>query len=142
RRAVRTDLRVGMPLVVDHLVLVRDRAVAFAILAHQILHAAVGAGRDLPLELQIEVVERVDRDDVAAALPALRRRDVFQPTVLHDPAVLWKRGLLEAAPAVRRLAVEEEPVARGLAGERGARKNDRDETEELGAHRSSLFTPM
>src|SRR5205814_1862151 len=44
--AVGPDLRVGMPLVVDHLVLVRTRPAP--ILGDEILHAAVAAGRDLP----------------------------------------------------------------------------------------------
>ena len=139
---MRADLRVGMALVVDHLVLVRDGAAAAAIFADEILHAAVRAERDPPLELQIEVVERVDRDDVAAALAALRRRDVLEPTVLHDPAVVGKRGLLEAAPAVRRLAVEEEPLTRRLAGERCGGEDDDGEADELAAHAILPFAPM
>src|SRR6185295_6570087 len=63
--AVRPDLRVRVPHVVDDLILVRDRSAP--ILGDEILHTAVRAGRDLPFELEIEIIERLDRDDVAAA---------------------------------------------------------------------------
>src|SRR5205814_4892520 len=121
--AVGPDLRVGMPLVVDHLVLVRDRPAA--ILGDEILDAAVAAGRDLPLEAEIEVVEGVDGDDVAAALRVLTAAGlVDQPAILHDPAGRRKRRFLEAAPAGGRLTVEQRALARGLRSESGGCRDE------------------
>ena len=116
---MRSDLRIGMALVVDHLIFVGDRAVA--ILGHEVFHAAVGAEGDLPFELQIEIVEGVDGDDVAAALRVGPFGNVLQPTVLDDPAFVGKRRLLETAPPGRRLAVEERPRAEGGLSGRGVR---------------------
>ena len=127
-----------MARVVDHLVLVRDRT--FAIFGHEVLHAAVAARRNLPLELQIEVVEGVDGDDVAAALGVFAfRGEMFDPAVLDDPALGGKRRLLEAAPAGRGLAVEKQPFTRGLAGECRAGEQDDEQAEELAAHQTSTF---
>src|SRR5438093_2855236 len=115
--AVRSDAGVRVAGIVYHLVLVRDRTAA--ILGHEVFHAAVAAGRDFPFEPEIEIVERVDGDDVAAAGRVLALGGkVLEPSVLDHPSMLRKRGLLEAAPAVGGLAVEE----RTLPGNRLSRQ--------------------
>ena len=71
----RADLRVLVPLVVDDLVLVAERAADFraagpahrGVLGHEVLHAAVAAGLHLPREAQVEVGVGVGRDEVALA---------------------------------------------------------------------------
>jgi len=125
--------------VVDHLVLVRDRAAA--IFGHQVLDAAVAARRDLPLELEIEIVEGVDRDDVAAALRILPGGlPMFQPAIFDNPAAIRKRGLLEAAPAFGRLAVEQRSVGgNGLCGKTDDGENRQREGEEATSHSKRSF---
>jgi hypothetical protein len=104
-----------MAFVVYHLVLVCNRAAA--VFSDEVFHAAGGPGGDLPFELQIEIVERVGRDDVAAVLPG----KVFQPAVLNDPACFGERGLLETAPSGGRFAIEERVrYGRRLTGENRA----------------------
>src|SRR5262245_21562358 len=106
RLPVRTDLRVGVALVVDHLVLVADGG--GLVLEHEILDAAVASLRDLPLPAQVELREGVGGDDVALTLgvPLAGLRDRQQPA-LDLPARLFRVGFLVAAPALQCLAVEE-----------------------------------
>src|SRR4029450_3949233 len=92
--------------IVYHLVFVRDRSLA--ILRHEILHAAVGAGRDAPFESQIEVVEDVRGDDVAAVGRGLASaREMLEGMRLDDPPARGECRALEPAPAARGLAIEE-----------------------------------
>src|SRR5262249_55519802 len=108
------------------------------VLADQVLHAAVCAQGHLPLEAEVEIVEGVDRDDVAAALPF-----VLQPAVFDDPALIGERGFLEAAPSTRRLAVEERAFACGrLRAERGDAKDDSDERCRGSFHREPLHAAL
>jgi hypothetical protein len=104
--AVRANLGVGVPLVVDDLILVADcRAL---ILEDEVLHAAVGARRRLPFPAQVEVVVHLRADDVARAARVLavvgRQR---QRAVLDLPARLAGVGLLVAPPAGEGLPVEQ-----------------------------------
>src|SRR5258707_14341442 len=111
--AMGAHLGVRMTRVVEHLVLVRDRP--FAVLGDEILEAAVAARGDAPVEAQVEVGEALCGHDVSAPVRvAGPGRDVRERAVLHHPAVLGEVRLLEAAPARRRLAVEEEAPARLL----------------------------
>src|SRR6266536_1794139 len=63
RLAVRPDPGVGVPAVED-LVFMGDRTVAP--LGHEVLHAAVPARSDAPLETQVEIGEGVEGHDVTA----------------------------------------------------------------------------
>src|SRR5206468_9802012 len=114
-----------------------------AILGDQVFDAAVAARRNPPLELQIEVVERVDSNDVAGAAGILVvGGEALQPAILDDPAVLGERRLLEAAPPVGRLAVEELPLARPrLCGEHRARRGDQRQNEEAANSKESHVSP-
>src|SRR5438128_1512405 len=78
RLTVRPDQRVGMSGVVDDLVLVRNRTAP--IFGHEVLHAAVRALDHLPLELQVEVVEGVDGDDIAATIAIAAFGKLLQPS--------------------------------------------------------------
>ena len=69
RLPLRSDLRVGVPLVVDHLVLVADGRVH--VLEDEVLHAAVAAQRDLPVPGQLEVIVGLRRDQIARAARVL-----------------------------------------------------------------------
>src|SRR5262245_10034902 len=130
---VRSDQGVSMPGVVDDLVLVRDRTVS--IFGHEVLDAAVGAFHHLPLERQVEIVERVGGDDIAAAVAICAFGELFQPSILDNPAVIRKGGFFEAAPAVGRLAVEERALARrGLRRQRRARQCQRGEADQRTSH--------
>ena len=62
---MRADLRIRMPFIVQHLVLVTDRRVA--ILEHEVLEAAVASWRDLPFPRQFEDVVRLSGDHVERA---------------------------------------------------------------------------
>ena len=53
--AVRTDLRVRVPLVVDHLVFVADGGIL--VLEDEVLDAAVAPLGDLPLPAQVELLD-------------------------------------------------------------------------------------
>ncbi len=63
RLPMRADLRVGVPLIVDELVLVADGRIQ--VLEDEVLQAAVAALGDPPLPRQLEPVELSRRDDVA-----------------------------------------------------------------------------
>src|SRR4030095_9175451 len=114
RLAVWTDQRIGVLGIVDDLVLVRDWSVA--ILGHEVLDAAVPTGRDYPFEPELEIVERFDRDDVAAAgggrLPT--RRGMLEASGLDGPPALWEFSLLETAPPLRCRAIEQQAPTCGL----------------------------
>src|SRR5690606_22058187 len=75
--------------------------------------AAVAAGLDHPLEGELEVLELLDGHDVPGLADARER-------AIHDLPTLRHALLLVAAPAGRRLAVEEQPPAgRLLLGREG-----------------------
>src|SRR6266540_4825520 len=118
---MRANLRVGMPLIVDHLVFVGDWTIA--VFDDEILDAAVGAGRDRPLKRQLEVVECVDGDDVASALRVLpATRMVDEPSAFHGPSAGGEGLLLETAPTLRRYPVEQQTPAGLLFGRRELRR--------------------
>src|SRR5258706_1799974 len=93
--------------VVDHLVFVTDRLIAF--LGDEILDAIVGSGRNPPFPLQVKVVEFVRGDDVATA----NTRHLLEDPVLDYPPFVRKAVLLEAAPSIRRFAIKEQTPACG-----------------------------
>jgi hypothetical protein len=112
--AVAAELRVGMPLVVEDLVLAADGRTAAGFGAgagdgvevglDEILDAAVRARREFEIGDEFEIGETFARDDVAAGGGFLAV--VFQngeDTVFDDPAFGGKRLGAGAAPAVRGL---------------------------------------
>jgi len=71
RGAVRTVSCVRVSIVVENLIFETERGVAGGRvrrhrLGNVVLDAAIGAGRDLPLERELEVLERVEGHDVPA----------------------------------------------------------------------------
>src|SRR5689334_6025580 len=117
RLPVRPDLGVGVPLVVDQLVLVADRAVA--VLEHEVLQAAVAALRDAPVPRQLELPVRLGGDDVTrTARVGLVARGEAEEAVLRDPARAGGIGALVAVPAVEAGPVEEQRPAGLLLGGR------------------------
>ncbi len=115
--AVRPDLRVGMALVVDLLVLVADRRVH--VLQHEILQPAVAALAHAPFPAQLEAIEGRGGDDVALATRVLAIAGIDrQQPVHHFPSRADRVGALVGAPAVERRAVEEEDPAVLLLGSR------------------------
>ncbi len=129
-REVRRNLVVVAQGVVEHLILEAERRMVRRVRQRKLLgdvvfHAAVGAGRDLPLEGELEVAERVDRHQV----PAVRRltvRDLghlaagnLLDRAVHDaPMRRRNRVVPEPAPPFQRLPVEEQPPSRGSLGRR------------------------
>ncbi len=110
RLTVRSDFRIGMPLVVYELVLVADSR--WHIFEDEILQPAVAAFGDAPLPRQVESVELDRRDDIerATRVGAVAGIDGQQP-VFDLPPGAGGVGLLVAVPAVERLPVEEKNPA-------------------------------
>jgi hypothetical protein len=123
---VRPDLRVGVPLVVDHLVFVTDGA--RLVLHHEVLEAAVAPFGDLPLPFDVELIVGGVGDDVlgAAGVPGLAGGERDDP-VLDFPEGPGRVGLLVATPAVQGLAVEQglEAVALRAQGHEGQGHEER-----------------
>ena len=150
RLTVRTDLRVGVTVVVYELVLVTDGRVL--ILEDEVLEAAVAALRNAPLPGELEAVEGGGRDDVAlaAGVGAVAWID-GQESVLDPPPRAGCVRLLIAAPPVEGLPVEEQHPAGllflsrelidrvsgcgllcdGRRRERGRRRNRRDRRRDV-----------
>ena len=149
RLPVRSDLRVGVALVVDQLVLVADGRVL--ILEDEVLEAAVAAFRYTPLPGQLEAVVGRGRDDVAltARIGPVAGID-GQQSIFDAPPRAGGVRLLVAAPAVERFPIEQQRpagllflrrqlidgVSRGLLGdgdgrERGRRRNRRNRRREV-----------
>src|SRR2546425_344052 len=98
-----------MPRVVQHLHLGSGPVDGFVVLARAVEDPAVAPRRDVPLERELEVAELLARDDVAG------RRDAGERAVDDLPSGRH-RVHLEATPAGSRLAVEQQPPARGALG--------------------------
>src|SRR6266566_5041982 len=93
--------------VVEHLHLHRVPVNLFRIFGGAIEDAAVPARLDLPIDRQLEVLEFVARDDVAARAHARER------PILHHPSV-GDLLLPVIPPPGRRFPVEQQPPAGGL----------------------------
>jgi hypothetical protein len=145
--AMRADLRVGMPLVVDQLVLVADGI--GPVLEHEVLHAAVAALRDLPFPAEIELLEGLGADDVLPALRvSLAGGGGGQHAVLDTPAGAGRIGFVVASPSIQRLAIEELDPARlavavrfrrGLRGERDGGDDQGERADQMPRHVIHLY---
>src|SRR5439155_15222064 len=85
RGAVRADFGVGMPRVVDHLILVAGRG--RAVFRDEVFDSVVAAETDAPFPAQFEVAERLLGDDVAAPFAA----DFLQDAAFDLPS-LFRTG--------------------------------------------------
>ncbi len=108
--AVLAQTCIGMTLVVEYLILGRGFPDRFALcLLRQIEHAAVGTLRNLPFELQFEVLELPVEDNVATVLGA---RFAGARTVDFDSSVIdcpCRRhvGTIIPSPTFERFSVEQ-----------------------------------
>lgn len=82
------------------------------VLAHMVHDAAVGAGRDPPLEFQFRIVILLFRHQISAALAG----DRFKRPVFHLPRLVGKLVPLETALMVSRLSVKKNLPFAGLGG--------------------------
>src|SRR5262245_64192378 len=98
---MRPNQRIRMLHIVDDLIFVRDRSVT--VFGDEILDATVAAGRDDPLEGELEIVERVDGDDVATARRGWRAaaRGVPEAPGFDRPAAFRELRLFDTAPSLR-----------------------------------------
>src|SRR5712671_6331418 len=84
-----------------------------ALFGDEVFNAVVGLGSDAPVPLEIEVIELIFGDNIAAA----SIHDLFDDAIFDDPAFAGKSVFLETAPAGSGLAVEEQaPAGSFLAG--------------------------
>ena len=95
--AMCRELVVLAQRIVEHLVLEAERGVIRRVLqreflGHVVLHAAVRAGRHLPLERELEVAERVDGHQIAAVrrLTVGHLRDVAARDFLDRPSTIFQ----------------------------------------------------
>ena len=133
----------GEILIVDELVFgagdVRNRE--GKALHHVVEHTAVAALGDLPIPLEVEILENLLRDDV----PVLVAADAggLDGPVLHGPGVAAERLAVEVPPAVQGVSVEEELPSIGLLGLREGivlgRAARQDGRRDGGDQKQSLF---
>ena len=111
-----TVVHFGEILIVDELVFgagdIRDGiSRAFH---HMVEHAAVAALADLPLPLEVEVLEQLFRDDIAVLVTADAGR--LDGPVLYGPGLAAEHVSVEVTPSGEGLSVEEKLPPVGLLG--------------------------
>src|SRR5258708_36171744 len=123
------ELSIGMAIVVEHLILERlgrvpRRNGRRELLRHVVLHAAVGAGRRLPIPRELEVAERPDADEITALERLsvglhldLATRDLLDRAVLAGPVTGRHVGKTKPPPSDERQSIEEKtPTAARVFG--------------------------
>src|SRR3954471_23904075 len=94
--------------VIDHLIFVANGL--RAVFGNKIFDTVVGFFGNPPIPFQVEVVEGILGDDIAA----IHAGDLLENTILDDPTFVRKGGFLETAPTFSGLSVEKQSPARGL----------------------------
>ena len=113
----------------------------------EILHAGVAVFQELPVELQVEGTELVDRSDILKSIGPHQR---FQAAILDGPAVVRERLAGYLLPTLGSVAVEEQAPAVATLGigqlvgfgrDRGERKSSRANADWSIARRNITVAP-